>query len=439
MTSATHPVSAEEVMEYLDGECSAAGAEEIRCHINTCAECAAIANQLRATSQSLAQWSVPAAPGDLDGFVRSAATDAAAGRSISKPKSIFTRAAFWSRSQWAFSGAAAFACVLVLFATLTLRQREPSPARMSMYFSEPSRSHGQGKEDAYAYENAAPAPPQPQPQPTGGQESKRFARAEMAAKLFSPPPSVHAPGDVISGNASPAVSANTPAPMIARTASLSITVKDFAASRSALDAILARHHGYAAELTLSTPENSARSFFTSLRIPQAELAAAVADLRTLGRVEFEKQTGEEVTQQHADLVARLKNSREEESRLQAILQQRTGKIEDVLQVEEEIARVRGEIESMEADQKALEHRVDFASVDLELKEEYKARLDAPSNSAATRLHNAAVNGLHYAWDVSLGIVLWFVEYGPMLLVYLVLFGIPAYFLWRRYRKMRARL
>ena len=37
-----------------------------------------------------------------------------------------------------------------------------------------------------------------------------------------------------------------------------------------------------------------------------------------------------------------------------------------------IARVRGEIESMEAEQKALEHRVDFASVEIQLSEEYKA-------------------------------------------------------------------
>src|SRR5208282_5513880 len=106
-------------------------------------------------------------------------------------------------------------------------------------------------------------------------------------------------------------------------------------------------------------------------IPAQELAAALGELKSLGRVQNETQSGEEVTQQHTDLAARLKNSRETEERLRAILEQRTGKIEDVLQVEEEIARVRGEIESMEAQQKALEHRVDFVTVDLQLVQEYR--------------------------------------------------------------------
>ena len=64
----------------------------------------------------------------------------------------------------------------------------------------------------------------------------------------------------------------------------------------------------------------------------------------LGRVERESQSGEEVTRQHEDLVARLKNCRDTEQRLRQILQQRTGNLSDVLEVEEEIGRVRGEID-----------------------------------------------------------------------------------------------
>jgi Domain of unknown function (DUF4349) len=117
-------------------------------------------------------------------------------------------------------------------------------------------------------------------------------------------------------------------PMIARTVSLSVVVKDFGFSRTVLDAILARHHGYAASLSASTPEHTARSLEVSLRIPAAELNAAVAELKSLGQVQNETQNGEEVTQQHADLVARLKNSRETEQRLQSILLERTGKVSE---------------------------------------------------------------------------------------------------------------
>ena len=47
-----------------------------------------------------------------------------------------------------------------------------------------------------------------------------------------------------------------------------------------------------------------------------ELNAVMLELQSLGRVQNEWQNGQEVTEQHADLVARLKNSRETEARLQ---------------------------------------------------------------------------------------------------------------------------
>jgi hypothetical protein len=227
--------------------------------------------------------------------------------------------------------------------------------------------------------------------------------------------------------------------MIARTVSLTLVVKDFAAARSTLDAILARHHAYAAELIVNTAQGAPRALNASLRVPALELAAALSELKSLGRVENESQSGDEVTQQHADLVARLKNSRETEQRLRAILQQRTGKISDVLQVEQEIARVRGEIEQMDAEQKALEHRVDFAAVNLKLADVYQAQLTMPSPSIATRLRNGFVDGFHGAVETVIGIVLFFAEYGPALLIWAIILVLPAVMLWRRYRRSLATL
>ena len=227
------------------------------------------------------------------------------------------------------------------------------------------------------------------------------------------------------------------APMIARTVSLSIAVKEFDAARVSLDAILARHNGYAAELNVATPQGAARTIQASLRIPAPQLVAAVAELKALGRVENETQGGEEVTQQQADLVARLKNSRETEQRLQDVLRTRTGKVKDVLEVEEEIARVRGEIEEMEAEQQTLEHRVSFATVNLKLAEEYRAQLTTPAPSVGMQLRNATVNGFRSALEGFLALVLFLAESVPTLLLWLTILGFPAWLLWRRYRRALA--
>ncbi len=120
-----------------------------------------------------------------------------------------------------------------------------------------------------------------------------------------------------------------------------------------------------------------------------------------------------------------------------ILQQRTGDVAQVLQVEEGIARVRGEIERMEAEQKNLEHRVDFGSVNLQLTEEYKARLDAPAASISTRIHNAAVAGFKNVSETVLGILLFFFEAGPTMFLAALVLLVPAWLLWRRYRRALA--
>jgi hypothetical protein len=132
------------------------------------------------------------------------------------------------------------------------------------------------------------------------------------------------------------------------------------------------------------------------------------------------------------VVARLKNSRETERRLQAILENRTGKISDVLEVEQEIARVRGEIEQMEAEQQGLEHRVSFATVELNLAEEYKAQISQTSPAISTRIHNGAIAGYRDAVENLVGIVLFFAEYGPSLLIWIVFLAPIAWFVRRRW-------
>ena len=92
---------------------------------------------------------------------------------------------------------------------------------------------------------------------------------------------------------------------------------------------------------------------------------------------------------------------------------------------------------MEAEQTTLEHRVDFASIDLQLTEEYKAQLNPPGASVSTRLHNAFVAGYQNAAETVVGIVLSLEEYGPSLLIWLLILGLLVGLVARRYRRKAA--
>jgi hypothetical protein len=434
MITTTHPVSPENVMALLDGELSSAEAQSVSAHIEQCAECAGIAEQFRGVSLAMSGWTVPDAPVSLQETVGARAAKAASRAKDAKPVRTI-HVGLWNWRLWAIGGAGAVAAVLVVMAvalSLTL------PSRKMMYVNPPSQ---QAEMATAEIVNPAPPPPPPVEKSSVGQlisqeqvqDLPLNGRSAQSMVKLEPGVVAYGYGETRRRDKNP-VAATVAGPMIARAVSLTILVKNFAASRASLDAILARHQGYSAQLNVDTPEDMPRSLRGSLRIPSAGLGTTLAELKALGRVQNESQAGEEVTQQHADLVARLKNSRETETRLQAILRQRTGKIEDVLQVEEEIARVRGEIETMESDQLALEHRVVFATVDLQLTEEYKAQLNSPDTSAFTRMHNALVAGLRNAGGTVLGIVLFFEEYGPVLLIWFVILGLPVFLVWRRFRR-----
>ncbi|MGA8223765.1 MAG: DUF4349 domain-containing protein [Candidatus Acidiferrales bacterium] len=434
MNIITHPVAPEEVMAFLDGELSALEAQTVSTHIEQCGECTRVATQFRKTSEDLAAWPVASSRASWDDFlVQAASIDSR--RKITRVNK-FVRRSSWTWKQWAMASGATMA-VLILFVGISLPtlhlSREAATSASAALREQQAVNESTASSLGRLHINGTPTTDQ-----------KSEVQLNQVVTQGSPGSAADSNGlyhglGNYDENLLPAAPGPPPppGPMIARTVSLTIVAKDFAVSRSSLDAILARHHGYSAQLNISTAENAPRSLQASLRIPADEVSSAVADLRALGRVENESQSGEEVTQQHADLVARLKNSRETEQRLSAILQQRTGKVSDVLQVEQEIARVRGDIEQMEAQQKALEHRVDFATVELQLAEEYKAQLNSPVPSVSTRILNSFVAGVRNASETAVGIVLVFGEYGPALLIWSVILALPVVLVWRRYKRKLA--
>ena len=432
MNTSTHPVAPEEIMELLDGELPAGRQEFVAAHVQLCPECAGLANQFRSLSATIATWTVPPVPHPLTDAVLASSAKLQSGGKLPRPK-FYARAGLWNWKQWTLGLSSAAVGAIALLAIL-FSGMSPSQSYMARLSD---RTHTVRK----LREQIAV----PQSETTFGRAS---AEEQSALSVASDSNGIGhgsgAGGGIGYGNAPKSTTVDdapatdqqdqlASAPMIARTVSLTVVVKDFAAARATLDAILARHQGYAADLTVSTTEGAPRTLQASLRIPAAQLPASLNEMKALGRVENESQSGEEVTEQHADLVARLKNSRETEQRLQTILQQRAGKIADVLAVEQEIARVRGDVERMEAEQKALEHRVDYAAVNLSLSDVYQAQLTLPM-SVGTRLHNSLVAGYHLAAETLIGIVLFFAEYTPAIVLWVLLLGSPAFFLWRRYRK-----
>ena len=243
-------------------------------------------------------------------------------------------------------------------------------------------------------------------------------------------------GKVVTGTASGHISPLV-GKMIERTASLSLIVKEVEAARAALEEIAKQHEGYFAELNTSGQSNAARTLTASMRVPASELDSTLAQLRKLGQLDEEKQGGEEVSQQYVDLNARLENSRQTEKRLTELLAKRADKLKEVLDVERELASTREEIERMDSEQQSMQQQVNYASIELKLREEYKPALNLGPPSAGTRMRNALVEGYHAVVENALGLVVLLLQGGPSILFWLALVFFPVRWTWRKLRPIIA--
>jgi hypothetical protein len=217
-----------------------------------------------------------------------------------------------------------------------------------------------------------------------------------------------------------------------RTATLRIVAGDFDRVRPEIDRILKGAGGFTGEITGSDRPGTPRSIRGTLRIPSPQFDAALVELRRLGRVTEDSQSAEDVTATVVDLDVRLANARVTEKRLSQVLQNRTGGVADVLEVEREIARVRTEIEQFEAQRKQLDRRLEYATLRLEIVEERAASVNLGPVPIPTRFRHAIADGLESAMTSLLESTLFLLRVAPAMLLWATLFGLPAWWIVRRY-------
>jgi hypothetical protein len=206
-------------------------------------------------------------------------------------------------------------------------------------------------------------------------------------------------------------------PMVIRTIKLTLVTKEFDAARSRVEAIVRQSQGYIDRLTVRG-SGSTHALSATLRLPASKADSGVNDLKTIGRLVEESQNSSDITSQYVDLGARLSNAVNSEQRLLALLRDRAGNLKDVVEMEREVESVRENIERMEAQQKDLNNKVQFVTIELELTEEYHAELAPPAPSTGTQLRNAAIDGIQSGGENVMDISLFVLRYGPAILIWL---------------------
>lgn len=150
--------------------------------------------------------------------------------------------------------------------------------------------------------------------------------------------------------------------MLIRTGSASIEVDSLEPAIAAVQAMATRLGGYVANTNMQTGEGATRQAVLDLRLPSSRFDAATGALRPIGKVESLAINTTDVGEEFVDIQARVANARRLEERLIVLLATRTGKLEEVLAVERELARVREEIERYDGRLRYLRTRVSLSTL-----------------------------------------------------------------------------
>jgi hypothetical protein len=417
--NAQHAFDAEEVMAYLDGELEARRAAALAAHLVSCSECQEVAQGFRALSERMLSLEAEHPSAGMSEKVL-AALDSSNSSEKTIPsgseqnKRWSWRRLFAERYVWAFAGLGFVALVAVVSIPSFFRARQVDwlDTQHATGLSAPAA-------DRRSFSATTFNPPAKPPAATGSAEA-----------WDAPAPAPPAAGDELKAP-------ENVGPMIVQTASLTILATNYDEASAAIDKLAAAHGGYVEKLDAKAQTGNARELSAALRIPTKQLDGFLADLRRLGHVEEESRSNEEVSDQYVDLQARLKSARATEQRLIELLGTRTGKLQDVLEAERELARVRGEIESMQAQSALLVHRVNYATVQVNLNEEYRQVLGSGTISTGTKIRNAAVEGFSNLEDGVIALLVFLFAVGPSLLFWLAILLVPGWFAWKRFRR-RAR-
>jgi len=150
--------------------------------------------------------------------------------------------------------------------------------------------------------------------------------------------------------------------MLIWNAYMTIEVNKVADSVTEVAAAVAQQDGYIEDKTESS-DTTAR---ITIRVPAASFETAISEIEKLGKVTYRSLSGTDVTEQYVDIAARLKNKIVLRDRLQKLLD-KADEVKDVLAIEAELNRVQSDIDSMEARLKSLQGRVDYATLQLEIR------------------------------------------------------------------------
>ena len=240
----------------------------------------------------------------------------------------------------------------------------------------------------------------------------------------TPEPAVRSPSYVVEKDFAAGDAMNNEERMVIYNAYISLETYDIDGTFEKIRNLAEKYGGYVAGSSRSTQGMQERAQI-NLRISKDEFQSAIKEIETYGELVDERTSSEDITERYIDLKARLGNLQKQEKRLNEILSMAKN-VEEILQVERELTRIRGEIESLQGQINYLERNVEMSSIVVNLIEP-----PPPFTPPGVDWGITFETALMGFFGVIRGLIILIVTLLPLAII-----GVPIYYLYRRREKKK---
>ncbi|MCE1165745.1 MAG: DUF4349 domain-containing protein [Bacteroidetes bacterium] len=150
--------------------------------------------------------------------------------------------------------------------------------------------------------------------------------------------------------------------MIVKTGTMNLEVDKYDDAESRLNETVKKYGGYVSGASSNQNTGGKKSGTITLKVPVDKYDAFVSEVSGYGKVLSTNIQARDVTEEYVDLETRLKTQKELEERLLKLLNDKTSKLSDVIEIEEKLANVRQKIEGIDAKMKVLKSQSDMSTL-----------------------------------------------------------------------------
>ena len=251
-------------------------------------------------------------------------------------------------------------------------------------------------------------------------------------------PSATLPEQETSGTPSAADSTAVDSSKIIYTCTATVETYDFDQTCAAVDKLIATYGGFLESSSVSGNSygsSSSRYASYTIRIPRQYFSTVTDGLSELGNVPSRTIEAENITSEYRDTESRLATYRTEEERLLAMLE-KAETVEDMLNIEDRLATVRYNIESLTGTLQGWDSLVSYSTLYLSVREVKTYTVtEEPGYWESVKI--AFRNSLNAIAGFFTGLLRWFIGALPILVLLAAVVWVLVFLVRRALRRRRA--